>query len=233
MVVPRGVPYGRSLDPESAARATVVVPRGCRAAALSIARITFGCSFYRLHGARCSAPLYVRAERGAESIVPIRLLVGCWFRFLLPRPFLVPDQHTTFRSKSPDSRPASTGRTFPAPPPPHPPFFFAVVSFLCFLLVPCVSNLHQVDPETDILIQATMREEFRDCTVLCIAHRLHTIIYYDRCVVVVVDRFELHRSLFARAFSCPTNNSSAIRDGALGATRVVCSNCRRGGSGVR
>ncbi|CAM9476059.1 unnamed protein product, partial [Hapterophycus canaliculatus] len=37
-----------------------------------------------------------------------------------------------------------------------------------------------VDPETDLLIQSTMREEFRDCTVLCIAHRLHTIIYYDR-----------------------------------------------------
>lgn len=27
-----------------------------------------------------------------------------------------------------------------------------------------------------------MREEFRNCTVLCIAHRLHTIIYYDRLV---------------------------------------------------
>lgn len=34
-------------------------------------------------------------------------------------------------------------------------------------------------------LQSTMREEFRDCTVLCIAHRLHTIIYYDRCVFVV------------------------------------------------
>lgn len=30
-------------------------------------------------------------------------------------------------------------------------------------------------------LQSTMREEFRNCTVLCIAHRLHTIIYYDRC----------------------------------------------------
>ncbi|CAM9243656.1 unnamed protein product [Choristocarpus tenellus] len=46
-----------------------------------------------------------------------------------------------------------------------------------------------VDPETDILIQATMREEFRNCTVLCIAHRLHTIIYYEK--VMVLERGRL------------------------------------------
>ncbi|CAM9690888.1 unnamed protein product [Ectocarpus sp. 13 AM-2016] len=38
-------------------------------------------------------------------------------------------------------------------------------------------------------VQSTMREEFRNCTVLCIAHRLHTIIYYDR--VMVLERGEL------------------------------------------
>ncbi|XP_034668148.1 probable multidrug resistance-associated protein lethal(2)03659 [Drosophila subobscura] len=41
-----------------------------------------------------------------------------------------------------------------------------------------------VDPQTDALIQSTIRRKFRDCTVLTIAHRLNTIIDSDRVMVL-------------------------------------------------
>ncbi|KAH9505171.1 Multidrug resistance-associated protein 4 [Bulinus truncatus] len=41
-----------------------------------------------------------------------------------------------------------------------------------------------VDPITDELIQQTIRTKFKECTVLTIAHRLHTIIDSDRVMVL-------------------------------------------------
>jgi ABC-type multidrug transport system fused ATPase/permease subunit len=41
-----------------------------------------------------------------------------------------------------------------------------------------------VDYETDRKIQDTITTEFRDRTILCIAHRLRTIISYDRICVM-------------------------------------------------
>ena len=41
-----------------------------------------------------------------------------------------------------------------------------------------------VDLETDDLVQATIRKEFVDCTVLTIAHRLNTIMDSNRVMVL-------------------------------------------------
>jgi len=46
-----------------------------------------------------------------------------------------------------------------------------------------------VDLETDDLIQGTIRRQFADSTVLTIAHRLNTILDYDK--IAVLDKGRL------------------------------------------
>jgi ABC-type multidrug transport system fused ATPase/permease subunit len=45
-----------------------------------------------------------------------------------------------------------------------------------------------VDAETDALIQDTVRRELKHVTVLTIAHRLHTVAFYDKVLVMDAGR---------------------------------------------
>lgn len=47
-----------------------------------------------------------------------------------------------------------------------------------------------VDPKTDSLIQQTIREQFAECTILTVAHRLHTVVDSDRILVLDDGRVE-------------------------------------------
>ncbi|KAM7307662.1 ATP-binding cassette sub-family C member 2-like [Ixodes scapularis] len=42
----------------------------------------------------------------------------------------------------------------------------------------------QVDGDTDRLIQATLRQSFGKCTVMAIAHKIHTVLDYDKILVM-------------------------------------------------
>jgi len=62
-----------------------------------------------------------------------------------------------------------------------------------------------VDYETDRLIQETIREEFVEVTVLTIAHRIQTIIDYDRVLVLDKGLYESFSFLHFHFSFLPTN----------------------------
>lgn len=58
-----------------------------------------------------------------------------------------------------------------------------------------------VDVETDAYVQETIRNQFRGCTILTIAHRVNTVIDYDRVLVLddgKVAEFDTPNQLLAR-----------------------------------
>jgi len=66
------------------------------------------------------------------------------------------------------------------------------------LLDEATANL---DIETDYLIQNTIQEAFKECTVITVAHRLNTIANYDRIIV-------MQRGKVSRYYCCTVSLSN-------------------------
>lgn len=64
-----------------------------------------------------------------------------------------------------------------------------------------------MDPETDALIQETIRSSFHHCTTLTIAHRLHTVLACDR--IMVLNQGQVRSS--ARTAGIGPQHSGEIR----------------------
>uniref|UniRef100_A0A1A9WJ70 Multidrug resistance-associated protein lethal(2)03659 n=1 Tax=Glossina brevipalpis TaxID=37001 RepID=A0A1A9WJ70_9MUSC len=62
-----------------------------------------------------------------------------------------------------------------------------------------------VDPQTDALIQTTIRNKFKHCTVLTIAHRLHTVMDSDKVLVMDAGRAVEYGSPFELLTETKTN----------------------------
>lgn len=61
-----------------------------------------------------------------------------------------------------------------------------------------------IDIETDNLIQKTIRKEFKDCTVMTIAHRINTLIDYDKIMVMddgMISEFDSPQTLLKNSGS--------------------------------
>lgn len=65
------------------------------------------------------------------------------------------------------------------------------------------------DFETDAKIQATIHKEFSGKTLLCIAHRLRTIISWDRILVMNAGEVEVSSGLSGQA-KCQVNRRAGV-----------------------
>lgn len=66
---------------------------------------------------------------------------------------------------------------------------------------PCTNNLFSVDSETDKLMQQIIRAQFKDQTIIAIAHKLDTVLDFDKIAFMDNGRvveFDAPKTLLSR-----------------------------------
>lgn len=56
----------------------------------------------------------------------------------------------------------------------------SLVSLFCLVS----DRVYSLDPETDAKVQKVIRQSFADCTVIMVAHRIHTLLDFDQVAVL-------------------------------------------------
>ena len=84
-----------------------------------------------------------------------------------------------------------------------------------------------VDVETDSIVQRTIREIFSDCTIITIAHRLHTILDSDRILVLESGRVRELDSPVNLIANPSSAFASLVRDAGLDASSILRQRRRR------
>lgn len=83
-----------------------------------------------------------------------------------------------------------------------------------------------MDRATDDLMQRIIREEFKDCTIIAIAHRLHTILDFDRIAVLgdgAVRELDTVQSLLARDSEFSRMLARGDHEDSSGSGKLSCS----------